>query len=104
MTSAGTFLRQGRFDEALKAVEEAEKVNWTTEPNVWCLLGRVRLGQGRREEAIEAFQKGLVADPTNTDCRLWLSKTFMDMEDWVISLGTLTVLTQGKGWNNAEAW
>ncbi|KAI8341225.1 hypothetical protein BC941DRAFT_203015 [Chlamydoabsidia padenii] len=104
MTSASTFLRQGRLEEALKAVEEAEKVNWTTEPKVWCLLGQVRLGQSKREEAIEAFQKGLVADPTDTDNRLWLAKTYMEMGDLVISQGALNALTQGKGWNSAESW
>ncbi|KAI8077855.1 uncharacterized protein BX664DRAFT_270576 [Halteromyces radiatus] len=104
MTSAGTFLRQGRLDEALKAVEEAEKVNWTSEPHVWCLLGQVRLGQSRQEEAIEAFQKGLVADPNDTLCRLWLAKTFMEMGDLVVSEGILNNLTRGKGWNHPEAW
>ncbi|CAO3594626.1 unnamed protein product [Absidia cylindrospora] len=104
MASARTFLRQGRLDEALKAVEEAEKVNWTTEPKVWCLLGQVKLGQSKRDEAIEAFQKGLVADPTDTDCRLWLAKTYMEMDDMVISEGILNSLIQGKGWNSAESW
>ncbi|CAO3612181.1 unnamed protein product [Cunninghamella blakesleeana] len=104
LNSAGIFLRQERLDEALKAVEEAEKVVWTNEPKVWSLLGQIKYSQSKYNEAIEAFQKGLVANPFDTECGLWLARINMEMNDLEVSEGILNALTHGKGWDNAEAW
>lgn len=104
LTSASIFLRQERMDEALKAVEEAEKVIWTNEPKVWSLLGQIKYNQSKRDEAIEAFQKGLVANPFDHECGVWLARINMEMKDIEVAEGMLNTLTHGKGWDNAEAW
>lgn len=104
LNSASVFLRQERLDEALKAVEEAEKVVWTNEPRVWSILGQIKYSQSKLDEAIEAFQKGLVANPFNTECGLWLARINMEMNDLEVAEGLLNTLTHGKGWDNAEAW
>ncbi|KAG1069045.1 hypothetical protein G6F42_026299 [Rhizopus arrhizus] len=78
LLSAEGFLRAGKLEEALKAVSEAENVDWTTHAGVWCLLGRIRLAQNKPDKAISAFQKGLVTKPNDVDCRIWLARTYIE--------------------------
>ncbi|KAI8062688.1 hypothetical protein BC940DRAFT_308128 [Gongronella butleri] len=104
LQAAQLFLRQDRLDEALKAIEEAEKVNWTSEAQVWCLLGQVHLRLGQHEDATDAFRKGIVADALDMDCRLWLAKTYMERHQMAMAEGLLDTITQGTGWDSADAW
>ncbi|ORX48244.1 hypothetical protein DM01DRAFT_1338707 [Hesseltinella vesiculosa] len=102
--AADLFLDQDRLDEALKAIEEAEKVNWTTESRVWCALGKVHLRLSQYEDATDAFRKGMVADALDLDCRLWLAKSYMERNQLAMAEGILDTITQGTGWDCTEAW
>ncbi|KAI8374556.1 uncharacterized protein BYT42DRAFT_594592 [Radiomyces spectabilis] len=104
LLSASSFLNAGKLDEALKAIEEAENVDWTTNPRVWYLLGRFRLQENQPDQAIAAFEKGLVANPMDIECRVWLAKTHMEMGALELAEGILDMLTKGNGWDCAEAW
>ncbi|KAI8971935.1 hypothetical protein BDF20DRAFT_709137 [Mycotypha africana] len=104
LLSAEIYLRANRIDEAFKAVSEAENVDSTTHPGVWCLLGRIRFAQGKRDKAIVAFQKGLFIRPNDVDCRIWLAKTYMDKGDLEVAEGLLQAATRENGWDNAAAW
>ncbi|KAI9025826.1 hypothetical protein CLU79DRAFT_699198, partial [Phycomyces nitens] len=104
LLTASYFLQLGKLEEASKAVEEAENIEWTTSPHVWCMLGRLRLAQGHPELAIEAFKKGLVADSNDIDCKVWLAKTYIENNDLEIAEGLLDLVTKGNGWDSAEAW
>ncbi|KAI8081235.1 hypothetical protein BDF21DRAFT_452085 [Thamnidium elegans] len=104
LLSAESFLQQGKIDEALKAVGEAENVDWTTHAGVWCLLGRIRLVQKQYKKAIIAFEKGLVTKPNDVECRVWLAKTHLDLGDVEIAEGILENVTQENGWDNSLAW
>lgn len=104
LLSAESFLKWGKLEEALKAVGEAENVDWTTHAGVWCLLGRIRLAQDLKKEAIVAFQKGLVSKPNDVECRVWLAKTYIDLGDLEVAEGILKVITQENGWNLPSAW
>ena len=94
----------GRIDEAVKAVEEAENVDWTTNARLWCTLGRVRLAQNKIDWAITAFQKGLVCESNDVECRVWLAKAYQEQGNLEIAEGILELVTRGNGWNCAEAW
>jgi tetratricopeptide (TPR) repeat protein len=104
LLSAEAFLKIGKLDEALKAVSEAENVDWTTHANVWCILGRIRIAQNQKDKAISAFQKGLVTKPNDVECRVWLAKTHFEMGELEIAEGILEAVTQENGWDNPSAW
>lgn len=104
LLSAESFLQHGKIDEALKAVGEAENVDWTTHAGVWCLLGRIRLVQKQYKKAIVAFEKGLVTKPNDVECRVWLAKTHLDLGDVEIAEGILENVTLENGWDNSLAW
>ncbi|KAG0194864.1 hypothetical protein DFQ28_002939 [Apophysomyces sp. BC1034] len=104
LLSATSFLKLGKLDEALKAIEEAENVEWTTSARVWCLLGRLRLAEGNTEQGIASFQKGLVAEPNDVECRVWLAKTHKEHGELEVAEGILDHVTKGNGWDSAEAW
>ncbi|KAI8147905.1 hypothetical protein BJV82DRAFT_311037 [Fennellomyces sp. T-0311] len=104
LLSASYFLNMGRIDEAVKAVEEAENVDWTANARLWCTLGRVRLAQNMIDWAITAFQKGLVCESNDVECRVWLAKAYQEQGNLEIAEGILELVTRGNGWNCAEAW
>ncbi|CEP11254.1 hypothetical protein [Parasitella parasitica] len=104
LLSAEAFLRSGKLDEALKAVSEAESVDWTTHAGVWCLLGRIRLAQNMPDQAISAFQKGLVTKPNDVNCRVWLVKSYIQQGHLEVAEGLLQAVTQENGWDHAAAW
>ncbi|KAI8380198.1 hypothetical protein BD560DRAFT_7187 [Blakeslea trispora] len=104
LLSAEMFLKSGKIEEALKAVSEAENVDWTTHAGVWCMLGRIRLAQNQPEEAIKAFQKGLVARPNDVHCRVWLAKTYIERGDLEVAEGLLEAVTKENGWDCVAAW
>lgn len=104
LLSAAYFLQLGRLDEAQKAIEEAESINWTSHAGVWCMLGRLRLAEGNKEGAIASFQKGFACDQNDNDCKLWLAKTFMELDDLEVAEGLLDRITKETGWDNPDAW
>ncbi|KAL9548882.1 hypothetical protein PS6_006365 [Mucor atramentarius] len=104
LLSAEGFLRAGKLEEALKAVSEAENIDWTTHAGVWCLLGRIRLAQNKPDKAISAFQKGLVTKPNDVDCRIWLARTYIEQGHLEVAEGLLQAITQENGWDHASAW
>ncbi|KAI7864851.1 hypothetical protein BDF14DRAFT_1731500 [Spinellus fusiger] len=104
LLSASLYLEQNNLEEARKAIEEAEHVEWTTNPHVWCMLGRLRLAEQNSELAMEAFEKGLVADPADVECKVWLAKIHKENEELEIAEGLLDSVTKGNGWDCSEAW
>lgn len=104
LLSAEAFLKWGKLEEALKAVGEAENVDWTTHAGVWCVLGRIRLAQRQYDQAIAAFQKGLVTKPNDVSCRVWLAKTYLELSQLEVAEGMLVAVTQENGWDCPAAW
>lgn len=104
LLSADCFLKLGRYDEALKAIEEAESIDCASNARVWSTLGRLYFQQGNIVRAITAFQKGLVCDAHDVDCRLWLAKAYMEQKLYEVAEGLLDAVTKGNGWDSAEAW
>lgn len=104
LLSASCFLKLGKLEEALKAVEEAENADRCTNPRVWCMLGRIHLASQDLEEAMEALDKGLMIDPNSVECRVWLAQAHMALGRMETAEGLLEPLTKGVGWDCAEAW
>lgn len=104
LLSASCFLELGLVNETLKAIEEAENVDWTNNAGVWCMLGRLRLVENKIDSAIAAFQKGLVCDGNDVECRVWLAKAYIQHGDLEVAEGLLEFVTRSNGWNCTEAW
>jgi tetratricopeptide (TPR) repeat protein len=104
LLTAHVFIKLGKLDEARKAIEEAENVDWILNPQVWCVLGQLLQVEGDLEQAQTAFYKSLVIDPNDVSCRLWLAKSHLSQQSQEIAEGILDVLTKSNGWNCAEAW
>lgn len=98
------FIKLGKLDEARKAVEEAENVDWISNPQVWCVLGQLLEAEGDFEQAQTAYNKSLVIDPNDVVCRLWLAKSHIAQSNREIAEGILEILTKSNGWDCAEAW
>jgi tetratricopeptide (TPR) repeat protein len=104
LLTARMFIKLGKLDEARKAVEEAENVDWISNPQVWCVLGQLLQAEGDDEQAQTAFYKSLVIDPNDVTCRLELAKSHLNQNSREIAEGILEILTRANGWNCAEAW
>lgn len=104
LLSASCFLELGLYNETLKAIEEAENVDWTNNAGVWCMLGRLRLVENKIDSAIAAFQKGLVCDGNDVECRVWLANAYIQHGDLEVAEGLLEFVTRSNGWNCTEAW
>ncbi|KAG9121498.1 hypothetical protein FRC07_002507 [Ceratobasidium sp. 392] len=115
LASAATFRRSSRPVEAHDAISEAE---WLDEanPNVWVQFG-LYLNQGER--ALEALHKALVIDPEHVPAIVCLAQIFLNQnanpsanpngdsasaEGIDMAVGMLNQVTQGSGWDAAEAW
>lgn len=103
--TAQMFIKSNKLEEARKAVEEAENVDWTSNPQVWCVLGLLLKKEGGREtEAQAAFQKALVIDPNDVRAQLELAKLYIQQNNIELAEGILSSLTKSNGWDCAEAW
>ncbi|KAI8348866.1 hypothetical protein BD560DRAFT_237956 [Blakeslea trispora] len=98
------FLKLDKQSEARKALEEAENIDWISNPQVWCRLGQLLQAESDQEQARSAFYKALVVDPYDVASRLELAKSHLLEGNQEIAEGILDVMTQSNGWNCAEAW
>ncbi|KAI9492654.1 hypothetical protein BDB00DRAFT_873233 [Zychaea mexicana] len=104
LLSASSFLKLGKMEEALKAIEEAENADWTSNPRVWCMYGQYMLANGDMEQAIDAFEKSIVTDGNDVDSHVWTARVHIESGDLDVAEGILDSVTKGSGWDCAEAW
>ncbi|ORY98882.1 hypothetical protein BCR43DRAFT_210215 [Syncephalastrum racemosum] len=104
LLSASTFLKINKTEEARKAIEEAENADWTSNPNVWCTLGRLRMMENNAAGAVKAFHKGLVVDVNDIACRIWMAKAYLQQKETELAEGLLESVTKQNGWDSSEAW
>ncbi|KAI9243729.1 hypothetical protein BDA99DRAFT_529892 [Phascolomyces articulosus] len=102
--SASSFLNLGKNEEALLAIEEAENADCSSNSRVWCMFGRLFLADKNMDHAIEAFEKGLVADKNDVSSSVWLARVHIERDDLDIAEGILESVTKRSGWDSAEAW
>ncbi|CAG8486912.1 7648_t:CDS:10 [Funneliformis mosseae] len=103
LSSASTFRRLGNFEEAQKAIENAEEVD-NSSPDVWCQFGLLLLMQGSYTDAITSFHKALAIDDKHVPSLVHLARTYMETGDLEIAEGLLDGVAKSNGWNCAEAW
>ncbi|KAG8935289.1 hypothetical protein FRC01_003040 [Tulasnella sp. 417] len=118
LTSAATFRRMGKLEQAKAAIQEAEVLD-ETNPGVWVQLGLYHSVLGHDALAIESLHKALVIEQDHVAALVHLSQQYLkppsnppsaptvalpSKENVDLAAGLLTGLTQGQGWDVPEAW
>ncbi|KAG8942346.1 hypothetical protein FRC04_003798 [Tulasnella sp. 424] len=118
LTSAATFRRMGKLEQAKAAIQEAEVLD-ETNPGVWIQLGLHYSALGHDALAIESLHKALVIEQDHVAALVHLAQQYLkapsnplspltmplpSKENVDLAAGLLTGLTQGQGWDVPEAW
>lgn len=65
-TYGWVYFQMGDNEKALEFLEKSKAIN-NANPEVWLHIGDVLKKQGKEQEAIDAWEKGLNCDPSNSD-------------------------------------
>ncbi|KAG0331758.1 hypothetical protein BG004_001516 [Podila humilis] len=103
LLSASTFRRLDRMEEALKAIEEAERID-ASNPEVWYQLGLLYAAQSDRETAQASYAKALALAPYHPASLTRLGQSYLQAGSIEMAEGVLDTTTKSLGWNYAEAW
>ncbi|KAG0013488.1 hypothetical protein BGZ81_000997 [Podila clonocystis] len=103
LMSAATFRRLDRMDDALKAIEEAERVD-SSNPDVWYQLGLFHTVQKEQNAASIAFIKATVLEPYHPASLTRIGKNYIEAGSLEMAESMLDAATRSHGWDNAEAW
>ncbi|KAG0014581.1 hypothetical protein BGZ81_000368 [Podila clonocystis] len=103
LLSASTFRRLDRMEEALKAVEEAERID-ASNPDIWYQLGLLYAAQADRETAQASYAKALALAPYHPAALTRLGQSYLQVGSVEMAEGVLDTTTKSLGWNSAEAW
>lgn len=103
MTSA-TYARALRFEEAHKAIMEADELTFGVNADVWHQVGQNCLLEGLSDRAVEAYKRALSIDPDHILTHISLSSVYLTMNQVELAEQLLQRSTRGLGWNQTEAW
>ncbi|KAF8582936.1 hypothetical protein K439DRAFT_1634845 [Ramaria rubella] len=127
LTSAATFRRMGKIEQARGAIQEAEAADEQNE-DVWVQFGLYFAALGQTKEAIASFHKALFIQPDHVPAFVHLTQQYLapiptpsttttatatadpapessPLRDNIdMAAGLLSNLTRGAGWDAAEAW
>ncbi|KAF8955973.1 hypothetical protein BGZ46_002504 [Entomortierella lignicola] len=103
LMSASVFRRLNRMDEALKAIEEAERID-ASNPDVWYQLGLLYTTQGDLETASISYSKALALEPNHVACLTRVGRSYLEAGSVDMAESALENTTKSQGWNSAEAW
>ncbi|KAG8875781.1 hypothetical protein FRB97_004721 [Tulasnella sp. 331] len=112
LTSAATFRRMGKLEQARAAIQEAEVLD-EENPGVWIQFGLLSSARGEDGLALESFQKALVIDQDHVGALVHLAQQYLkpvtcsttpSVANIDLAAGLLTGLTEGQGWDIPEAW
>lgn len=99
-----TCVQSQRYEEAWKALNEADQLTHGQNGTVWYYIGRLLKEQHARDRALDAFKRGLTIDPQHVLIHIALASLYLDMNQYELAEQLLESTTKGLGWNQAEAW
>lgn len=119
--ASAMYARSARFEEAMKAITEADNLSYSHHADVRHRIGINLLleakdllknnrkkgggeGKGLQERALDAFKRSLSIDPEHVDTHVSLATCFMDLKQFELAEQLLERSTKGLGWNRPEAW
>ncbi|KAK3813019.1 MAG: hypothetical protein J3Q66DRAFT_347178 [Benniella sp.] len=103
LMSASAFRRLERMEEALKAIEEAERVD-ASNPDVWYQLGLLYAAQGDQKTASVSYSKALALAPHHSACLTRVGRSYLEAGSLEMAESMLETTTRCEGWSSAEAW
>ncbi|KAF9583231.1 hypothetical protein BGW38_009971 [Lunasporangiospora selenospora] len=103
LMSASAFRRLERMEEALRAIEEAERVD-ASNPDVWYHLGLLYAAQDDQETASVSYSKALALAPYHTACLTRVGRAYLEAGSLEMAENALETTTKSQGWRSAEAW
>ncbi|KAI9268540.1 hypothetical protein EDC94DRAFT_514031 [Helicostylum pulchrum] len=103
MTSA-TYARALLFEEAHKAIMEADELTFGANADVWHQVGKNCLLEGLSDRAVDAYKRALSIDPDHISTHISLSSVYLSMGHVELAEQLLQKSTRGLGWNQTEAW
>lgn len=106
MVSA-TYTRAQRYDEAFKAISEADQLTSGNNADVWHRIGLIALkqkGANYLDRALDAFKRALSIDPEHVATHTSLASVYLDIKQVELAEQLLEKSTKGLGWNQTEAW
>ncbi|KAI8363521.1 hypothetical protein B0O80DRAFT_15574 [Mortierella sp. GBAus27b] len=103
LMSASAFRRLDRMEEALKAIEEAERVD-ASNPEVWYQLGLLYTAQGDHSTASVSYSKALALAPHHSACLTRVGQSYLEAGSLEMAESMLETTTRCEGWSSAEAW
>lgn len=102
--ASSSYLRNKQYDEAFKAIQEADQLTDSVNADVWHQIGKILTAQGQRAAALDAFKKTLVIEPEHELTCISLASAYLDMNEYELAEYLLEKTTRGTGWNQPEAW
>ncbi|KAG1224001.1 hypothetical protein G6F35_004302 [Rhizopus arrhizus] len=102
--ASSSYLRNKQYNEAFKAIQEADQLTDSVNADVWHQIGKILTAQGQRAAALDAFKKTLVIEPEHGLTCISLASAYLDMNEYELAEYLLEKTTRGTGWNQPEAW
>lgn len=106
MTSA-TFARAQRFEEAYKAIAEADQLTRGLDADVWNQIGTIAVlntKKGAHDRSLDAFKRALTINPHHVAAHISLASMYIKLEQYELAEQLMEKTTKGLGWNQTEAW
>ncbi|CAO3662969.1 unnamed protein product [Rhizopus stolonifer] len=98
-------LRNDQYEEALKALYEADQLTNGMDAHVWYNIGLVFSSCKReRRRAMDAFKMALTLDPEHVATSISIASIYLDTGKVELAEFLLEKVTEGLGWNHPEAW
>ncbi|PHZ15243.1 protein prenylyltransferase [Rhizopus microsporus ATCC 52813] len=105
MTSQ-SYLKDKQYEDAVKAIEEADQLTNGESAQVWHQIGLIILAaeKGNYHKAIDAFKMALTIDSDHVLSIISLASVYLDINQYELAEQLLEKTTKGLGWNQPEAW
>lgn len=106
--ASATFASTQRFEEAFKAIAEADQLTHGHNADVWNQIGTIaalnKKGSYQQDRALDAFKRALSINPHHIEAHISLASMYVKLEQFELAEQLLEKTTKGLGWNQTEAW
>ncbi|KAI9481221.1 MAG: hypothetical protein EXX96DRAFT_635056, partial [Benjaminiella poitrasii] len=101
-----TYRLTEQFEEAIKALLEADQLTKGQNADVWHRIGLILLSTPQESEitAVDAFNKALSIDSDHVATQISLGSFYVNTQQFDLAEELLKSATHGLGWNQPEAW
>ncbi|RCI01080.1 hypothetical protein CU097_014707 [Rhizopus azygosporus] len=101
-----SYLKDKQYEDAAKAIEEADQLTNGESAQVWHQIGLIILAaeKGSCHKAIDAFKMALTIDSDHVPSTISLASVYLDINQYELAEQLLEKTTKGLGWNQPEAW